>query len=335
MLRSGRWLLAAASLSVFSALSSPSRGQVPTPPARTEAELASARQLFAEALRDERDRRFDVALDGFRRVRDVRDTAPVEYRIATCLEGLSRLAEALSAYEAAIRLTEGDASGADVAAGSQERVDALSRRVAHLRVALSMHAPADAAIRVDGKTQRSGDIVLDPGSHRVEATATGAAPFQSDIALPEGGGLSLTVPLDPVTAPATTLPVPDLRREGASSAPTASTTTWGWIGIAAGGVLTAASVVSFVLRENDIRTANRDCPGPGGGCVGSIDGEALSATNRARVEGPLGYALGGAGLLAVGLGAYLVVSSPARTSALTVVPRVSADGAGLELRGAL
>lgn len=333
MLRSGRWLLAAASLLVFSALSSLSRGQAPTPPARTEAELASARQLFAEALRDERDRRFDVALDGFRRVRDVRDTAPVEYRIATCLEGLGRLAEAMSAYEAAIRLTEGDASGADVAAGSQERVDALSRRVAHLHVALSTHAPADAAIRVDGKARGSGDIVLDPGSHRVEATATGAIPFQSDIALPEGGSLSLTVPLDAVIAPAPTLPVPDERREGASSAATTSTTTWGWIGIAAGGVLTAASVVSFVLRENDIRTANRDCPG--GGCVGSIDGEALSATNRARVEGPLGYAFGGAGLLAVGLGAYLVVSSPGRTATLAVLPRVSADGAGLELRGAL
>jgi len=333
MLRSGRWLLAAAWLAAFGALSAPSRGQAPTPPLRTEEELAAARQLFAEAFRDEQGRRFDVALDGFRRVRDVRDTASVEYRIATCLEGLGRLAEALSAYDAAIRLTEGDATAADVAVGSHERIDALSRRVAHLTLTLSTHAPQDAAIRVDGKPQHSGDIVLDPGSHRVEAAATGAAPFQSDVALPEGGRLSLTVSLEPPVAPATPLPGAGERREEASSSPTASTATWGWIGVGAGGVLLAASVTSFVLRESDIRLANRDCPG--GGCVGSINGEALSATNRARIEGPLGYGLGAAGVLAAGLGLYLVVSTPGRASALSFVPMASREGAGLVLRGAL
>jgi hypothetical protein len=333
MLRSGRWLFAAAWLAAVSALSSPSRGDAPSATPRTEAELAAARQLFSDALREEQDKRFDVALEGFRRVRDVRDTAPVEYRIATCLEGLGRLTEALSAYDAAIRLTEGDAGAADVAAGSRERTDALSRRVAHLRLALSTRAPPDAAIRVDGKPQRSGDIVLDPGSHHVEATATGSAPFQGDVALPEGALLSLTVPLDPAVAP--TMPSPDAgeRHEGVSSTPTSSRATWGWIGIATGGVLTAASVTSFVLRESDIRTANGYCPG--GRCVGSINGEALSATNRARLEGPLGLGLGAAGVVAAGLGVYLVVSTPGRASALSVVPRVSRDGAGLELRGAL
>jgi hypothetical protein len=333
MLRSGRWLFAAAWLAAFSALSSPSRGQPPTPPSRTEAELEAARQVFADALRDEQDRRFDVALDGFRRVRDVRDTAPVEYRIATCLEGLGRLAEALAAYDAAIRLTEGDTGGADVAAGSRERIDALSRRVAHLRLTLSTRAPPDTELRVDGKPQPAGDIVLDPGSHRVEATATGAGPFQSDIALPEGGRLSLTVPLDPPAAPGKPPPGADERPIGANASQATWTSPWGWVGIGVGGALLAASATSFILRESDIRTANRDCPG--GGCLGGIDAEALSATNRARIEGPLGLGLGAAGVAAAALGVYLVVTSPGRAPAMALVPTASRGGATLELRGAL
>jgi hypothetical protein len=333
MLRSGRWLLAAAWFAAFSALSSPSRGQAPTPPPRTEAELVAARQLFAEALRDEQDRRFEVALDRFRRVREVRDTASVEYRIATCLEGLGRLAEALAAYDDAIRMTEGDATAGDVAAGSRERIDALSRRVAHLHLTLSTHAAPDAELRVDGRPQAGGDIVLDPGSHRVEATATGAAPFRSDIALPEGGGLSLTVPLDPLPATAKAAPGDDERRMGERRSQATSTATWGWVALSAGGVLVAASATSFILRERDIRTANRDCPG--GGCLGEIDAEALSATNRARIEGPLGAGLGAAGVAAVALGVYLVVASPARASTISLVPMACRDGAGLELRGGL
>ncbi|HEX3343173.1 MAG TPA: hypothetical protein VHS09_01320, partial [Polyangiaceae bacterium] len=154
MLRSGRWPLAAAWLVTIGALSASSRGQTPAAPARTDEELAAARLLFAQALKDEQDARYELALDEFRRVRDVRDTAPVEYRIATCLEGLSRFTEALSAYGEAIRLAGADATAptsAEIAAGSRERVDALSKRVAHLQLALSDHAPAGAQIHVDGK----------------------------------------------------------------------------------------------------------------------------------------------------------------------------------------
>jgi hypothetical protein len=333
MLRPGRWLLAAAWLAASSALASPSRGQPPPSQPRSEEELAAARKLFAEALNEEEARRFDAALEEFRRVRDVRDTAPVEYRIGTCLEGLGRLTEALSAYDAAVRLGEGDVAQADLVAGSRDRVDVLSRRVAHLSLTPSSHAAPDAEMRVDGTRRPAGDILLDPGSHRVEATASGAAPFQSDISLPEGGRLSLTVPLDPGPVPSTPQPRADEQRASIETGATASSTsTWGWIGIGAGTALVAGSVASFVLRESDIRTAYRLCPG--GGCVGSIDGRALSATNRARIEGPLGAALGAAGVVATGLGVYLVVRTPG-PAAISLAPMTWRGGAGLELRGAL
>src|ERR1700722_1508040 len=161
MFRCARYLIGVAGLAAFGAISTPARSQAP--PARTEEELAAARKVFADALRDQEDQRFATALEGFRRVRGVRDTAPVEYRIGLCLEGLGRLAEAISAYDAALRLSESDASLADVAAASHARHEALSRRVAHLTLTLSNPAVRDAEIRVDGKPQPVGDLVLDPG----------------------------------------------------------------------------------------------------------------------------------------------------------------------------
>jgi uncharacterized membrane protein len=48
--------------------------------------LAAARALFGEALRDENSERFGEALEKFERVRAVRDTPSIEYRIGSCYE---------------------------------------------------------------------------------------------------------------------------------------------------------------------------------------------------------------------------------------------------------
>jgi hypothetical protein len=331
------WL--AAAMAGFAA-SPPARAQPEpsAPPARTEAELAAGRKLFAEALHDEDEGRFDVALDEFRRVLEVRDTAAVEYHIGTCLEGLGHFVDALSAYGAAAKLSDGDRAAADVAAGSRERIDSLSKRVGHLTLALSSHAPPGAEARVDGRPAAPNeDIILDPGDHHVEATAPGAAPFQSDISLPEGGCATLTLSLDPPLPPPLPLPLPlpapPPKEERASGPDQGSRTTWGWISLGTGGALLAGSVVGFVLREKDIGIANQDCPN--GGCRRAVYAEAQSATSRARTEGPLAWALGAAGVAAAGLGAYLVLIAPNDARAMTLGATAWRGGAGIELRGAL
>src|ERR1700733_11973829 len=60
--------------------------------------LAAARALFGEALVAEQAGRFAEALEKFERVRAVRDTASVEYRIGSCHEGLGEPAPAVRAY---------------------------------------------------------------------------------------------------------------------------------------------------------------------------------------------------------------------------------------------
>src|SRR5262245_58006166 len=61
--------------------------------AQTPDELRAARELFQEAFKDEQDKRYDDALEKFRRVARVRESASVRYRIATVLAALGKLRE--------------------------------------------------------------------------------------------------------------------------------------------------------------------------------------------------------------------------------------------------
>jgi hypothetical protein len=110
-------------------LASPARAEPPT-----DDPLPVARALFAEALRDEEAGRFADALDKFERVRAVRDTASVEYRIGSCHEGLGEPVPAYRAYLAARTLAASDPQSADIAQAASERLDALSKQVAQLAI---------------------------------------------------------------------------------------------------------------------------------------------------------------------------------------------------------
>ena len=113
--------------------------------------LAGARALFSEALRDEEAGRLSDALQKFERVREVRDTAPVEYRIGSCNEGLGKPVAAYVAYRDAIALGQDDANSLDVVRGALDRLDALGHHVARLILVLPEGAP---------RTRRFGSTTL-------------------------------------------------------------------------------------------------------------------------------------------------------------------------------
>ena len=314
-------------------------------------QLAAARSLFADGLRDEEAKRFVDALEKFRRVRTVRDTAQVEYRIGVCHEGLGQSVPAYVAYREATALGQADVRNAEVVAAANDRMQALEKHVARLTLALPEAAPADAEVRVDDKvvspTALRDPIVLEPGPHVVLAAAPNAAPSRSEIVLPEGAHVSLTIPLGPSPAPATavvqaaTAPAP----VGASPAPAEtppSTTaavrrTAGWIAVGGGGALLAASAVVLLVRSSDIATLNRACPG--GVCpLGANQSDLESTRSRALFEEPLSIALGAAGAVALGSGAYLVLTSKddppdAHRAGARVVPLVAAGAGGIAVAG--
>ena len=121
--------------------------------ARTQTEdgLAAARKLFTEAVADEDAKLYGKALEKFRRVAAVKDTANVHYRVASCLEGLGRRAEALASYQAAQRLGGGDPAAAEVVHAAAERAQLLDRALPRLAVLVPPDAPPGTQVRVDDK----------------------------------------------------------------------------------------------------------------------------------------------------------------------------------------
>jgi len=294
--------------------------------------LAAARALFSDALRDEEAGRFPDALQKFERVREVRDTAPVEYRIGTCHEGLGKPARAYAAYRDAVALGQDDANNLDVVRGALDRLDALGHRVARLTLVLPEGVPPDTEVRIDdapvARNEMTRPVPVEPGSHVVTAVATGAPPFRSEIVLPAGAQASLTVSIGSGATPS---PI-DVSHAAAGPAPNWRTA--GFVLAGAGTTLVVAAVVLLVGREDDIAMLDRACPGsacPPGANAGALE----STRNRALVEGPLGAVFGGVGAAMMGLGAYLVLSARAAQDppAAAVGPLVAGDGWGLRVIG--
>jgi hypothetical protein len=313
--------------------------------AQSADQLDAARKLFSDAMSDEDAKRYDTALEKFRRVAGVKDTANVRFRIATCLEALGRRAEALSDYEAAVKLGEEEKLAPDVMRTFREHAAALDRVVPRLSIVLPTDAPASTEVRVDDapvdRSALGGGIPLDVGHHTIRATAPGDTPFETAVTLPESGHVSIAVTLTPI-APAGPPPGPTLvhgpsgpggNGEKKHPVPEHPSHVGAWIAIGVGGALAVGSVVSVILRQSNISTINSDCPGGGSPlqCPGSKQSEVNSARSAAQWQGPLAIGLAAGAVVGLGIGTWLLVSTPSQS--VSVGPAFLRDGGLLVVQG--
>jgi hypothetical protein len=286
---------------------------------------------------------YSAALEKFQRVAAVKETPPVRYRIGTCYEGLGRRAQAFASYQATVRLGEGEPQSSDIVQAARARMDALSKRVARLTLTLSSDAPPEAEVRIDGENVGAlrDAVPLEPGSHVVTASAPGRAPFRSELALYEGAEASLVISLDSAAPPAQPAPAAETRaqtqavqdRGNAEPVPASSWRTLGWVALAGGGALLVGSTVVLVVRHVDIVALNSDCPK--GICPIGANRDDLNATqSRALAEGPIGVTLGAVGLVAAGLGVYLLATSnPSSSPNAGITPVAWRDGGAVAAWG--
>jgi hypothetical protein len=310
--------------------------------AQSDDALAGARQLFTEAVGDQDAKRYETALDKFRRVAAVKETANVRYRIASCLEALGRRAEALASYDAAVRLGAQEPGAADVVQAARARAAQLDPTVARLSVVVPPEVRPSTEVRVDDTAVDlgSGDVSIpvDPGHHTIRANAPGCVPFETAVTLSAGGRVSITVSLQPVGAspPGSQPPPPP---PAPPPAPASTTPVGAWVAVGVGGALAVGSVVALALRASNMSTLDRDCQTTASGslsCPSSTMAEVNGAHDAAKSEGPLGIGLAGGAVVALGIGVWLFASSPSTgSSALVVVPAWTPEGGGLVLRGAL
>jgi hypothetical protein len=317
--------------------------------AQTDDALAAARRLFTDAVADEDARRYETALEKFRRVEAFKETANVLYRIASCLDALGRRAEALAVYDAVVRLGAQDPTATDAVQASRARATRLEASVARLSIVVPADAPPDTDVRLDDaavdRASQGASVPLEPGRHTLRATASGRAPFETAVRLTAGDRVAITVTLLPAHAsegapsapPAQSPPPsPPPSPQGQSAGPPVGA----WVAFGVGGVLAVGSVVSFVLRGSNMATLDRDCPNSTSSgalsCLSSSTDEVNGAHDAAKLEGPLGIGLGAGAIVALGVGTWLLLSGPSRdASALVVLPALSPQGAGLFVRGSL
>lgn len=273
------------------------------------ADVARARQLFAQAQSAADAGRWSEAIVGFEKVRAIKETPGVVFHLAAALEGDGRLARALDQFEQARDLAR--AGGVpDVLELADGRIASLAERVP--RLVIRVPRPAESVdVRLDGTmlaaAQWGETLRVDPGAHRVEATVAGS-PFVRELELTEGALITVVVgdAAPPVAAPrptpAPSAPVSRALPATGLAAPDPAPVVGGGIPagplvLGAGGVaLGVGGLVSFLVAGSENASAAEAC-GAAAGCdpgardtVRTLDGVALGLW----IGG--GLALGGAAI---------------------------------------
>lgn len=193
LLRATALVLAALSASPRRALAEP-----PSPALPTAAELATARQLFSEALAAEDHGRCADAVPVYERIARI-TVSPVLYlRLGACHEALGHVVEAINAFELAAQEAE-KKRDVDVAKESRARLVKLRPRVARLAV----HVPEGAEgveIVIDDRPVSAAlagaTVLVDPGRRHVVVRARNyESAFEADVAASAEQPLTVNVDL--------------------------------------------------------------------------------------------------------------------------------------------
>ena len=277
----------------------------------TDAELERARALFTEALGDQDAARTQVALEKFKRVAGVRDTAQVEYRIGSCLEALGQRRAALLAYDRSARLGRGESQADDVVKAANERIAALATTMGKLALEVR-GTTASPAVRIDDlfitSDEAGADIVLEPGTHAVEVSAAGMTPTHATVTIESGKRETLSLTLAPALVP----PRLSFTRRNVG------------MGLIAGAAATAVGAgIALGVREALIGSIKSDCPN--NLCPESLHDSVESRVGTATALMPLAVTLGVVAAIATGIGITLVALGPVTVKA-SGLGRLSIEG---------
>ncbi len=269
--------------------------------AQSEEELKQARELFQEAYKDEQEQRYEQALEKFRRVAKVKESASVRYRIASVLEAMKRYREAKDAYRALAAMKDSlPEKDQPIAESAAVRAAELDKKTPRIVVSVAGQSPpADARVTVDGVPVPTGrPIEQDPGEHVVQATAGGMRPFEQRVTLPDVNS----------EVPATVTFEPDKGGEPPGGGGKKDNTL-AYVALGGGGVLLATGIILLVAREGAIDDIKTLCPNPSA-CPRTNEAEVRDKEDQANLFLPLGVGFTVVGAAAAGLGVYMLVKKP-------------------------
>lgn len=192
---SPRRLLPAA-LALAAVTAAAPRAVAQSAPAAT-APVAEARTLFEQGLRLVAAERWGEALEFFQRSRAIVERPSTVFNVGSVLVRLGRMSEAIATLEQFLRVSDAQANAAERAEAQRLLADARSART---RLTLTLSVP-DAELSLDGVVVpgdgASRTIDVDPGAHRVRATAAGHDDASASVSVLPGTPQTLALALRP------------------------------------------------------------------------------------------------------------------------------------------
>jgi hypothetical protein len=160
--------------------------------------MSDARALFERGVALAAEQRWTDALDAFRASRALVERPSTVYNIATTLQRLGRVREAIQAVDDYLAIADPVADAAQREQASQLR-GVLAASLAHVVIEVS---PENAEIAIDGRpTSEVGarrELVADPGEHVVLVSAGGHETERLELALASGARVVQAVSLAPI-----------------------------------------------------------------------------------------------------------------------------------------
>jgi hypothetical protein len=281
--------------------------------------------------------RWSDARDRFAAALAIRTSPKIYFSLAQSEEQLGLVASAQRDY---VRALEGAkaAKTDEVVSAAEKAIANVAPRVPHVRVVVvtdsaSVRAGVATATLDDQPIALDTVLAVDPGTHRVVVTTSGAPPATTSVAIGERQQLEVPVSIDAGGGAATGsaraggTPLPDVPPVAETSG--GANAVWRTVGLvtAGAGVATMGLGVYFgfdAKAKNDASNAS--------GCSGSActsgaaetRREALAAADRSNIS----FAIGGV-LAATGIAIWWL--SPRHD--VNVAPTAGASGAGIAVQG--
>jgi len=263
-------------------------------------DAAAAEALFRQGREAADAGDYATACEKFKESNRLDPAVGTVFNIADCEERLGRLATAWQLFqEVAQRLPAGD----DRQAIARGRSKTLEPRLPKLAVRLSETAPAGTLVQRDGVELGAASLEtalpVDPGPHQVSAGAPGHQTRVFDVVLREGESKSLDVEPGPRVNGA---PVTNVT---ADTAPSSSQRTMGYVlgGVGVAGLVVGTVAGVMVLDRKS--TVDDNC-----NASKVCNQEGLDAAESGRTLGVVTTTGLVVGALGIGIGAYLILSSP-------------------------
>jgi len=253
--------------------------------------------------------------------------------LGACYEKVGRLASAWSAYRDSAVMAEKQGN-VERATASREKAAELFPKLAHVSIDVTAIAKIPKVkVTIDGAEQVLGGlgdpIPIDAGQHILEATAIDYTPSKQTIDIQDGENQKTSIPAlveDPTRRIAIEKRLADERQVAGRRKKIA-------LGLATGGGVSLGVAATLVVLARSQWNHAKDL-----GCDASgscVDDAGKRAVDGAALKADIATYVGGGGLLLLGAGVFIYVTSPKPHSEteLRLLPSAGPGTAGLVLGG--